>query len=96
MPGRTNHPAASERPSTRRARSGSTLATGLGILAAAVLGFGCEISPVVTAQEPPSGRFPDCERAAQSYCEHVVEAKAKDMESCVADHLYQCVSGSRR
>jgi hypothetical protein len=66
------------------------------VLATAVLGLGCEISPVVSAQEPPSGRFPDCERAAQSYCEFVIEAKARDMERCVADHLYQCIAGTHR
>lgn len=60
-----------------------------------LLAAGCEISPVVSAQEP-TGRYASCERASQDYCEHVVEAKAKEMEKCVADYTFQCLSGGAR
>lgn len=56
--------------------------------------LGCEISPVVTADESFLGPYHDCKQAAEDYCEHVVVAAARDMDTCVADHTFQCVSGS--
>jgi hypothetical protein len=65
------------------------------LIAAAALG--CELSPVVTVPaEPAGGRYADCDRAAQDYCEHVIEAKAKDMDACIAKYRFECVSTRAR
>jgi hypothetical protein len=58
-----------------------------------LLPLGCEISPVVTApSELPGVRYSDCDRAAQDYCEHAIEATASDMKGCVAEYRFKCVS----
>ncbi len=59
--------------------------------------LGCEISPVVTAPfDSPGTRYSDCERAAEEYCEHSIGAAARDMEACVAEHRFQCLSSKAR
>lgn len=56
--------------------------------------LGCTISPVVTTPDVPGSRYSDCERASQAYCEHVVDPRPSDRERCVAERVYQCVSGT--
>ena len=60
-----------------------------------LLALGCEISPVVTVPESPSPRYIDCELAARSYCEEVVHASSDDLDRCVAEQTFRCVSGRR-
>lgn len=62
------------------------------LLLLAPLAAGCEIAPVVTTPDPPSTRYVDCERAADDYCEHVVEPRDRDMDRCVAEYKYKCVA----
>jgi hypothetical protein len=62
---------------------------------AALTAVGCEISPIVSAPEPPDTLYDDCKRAARDYCEYVVQPRAGDMERCVATHAFECVSKSR-
>jgi hypothetical protein len=69
-----------------------------GLLALAVLsiglGLGCTIAPVVDVPETPSGRYGDCEHAAERYCEQVLGATGRDLQECVAARTFQCVSGA--
>jgi len=55
---------------------------------------GCEISPVVT---DPTQREPDpyhaCRRAARDYCKEVVQPSTAELDRCVADRAYRCLSG---
>ena len=48
---------------------------------------------VVTAPEVDTTLYDDCERAAQDYCELVIGASDDELESCVANYTFQCVSG---
>jgi hypothetical protein len=54
--------------------------------------IGCEISPVVSSPEPTGSRYSDCERAALAYCEDVIRARGTEMDACIAEHVYECVS----
>ncbi len=54
---------------------------------------GCSIAPVVSTQEP-SARYQDCERAARDYCEESVQASGSELDKCVAEARFKCVSGS--
>ena len=55
--------------------------------------LGCEFSPIVTAPlDVPGMRYSDCERAAEDYCEHSIKATARDMDACVAEHRFKCLS----
>ena len=59
--------------------------------------LGCEISPVVSAPlDTPGLRYSDCDRAAQDYCEHKINASARDMDACVAEYRFKCLSSSAR
>jgi hypothetical protein len=59
--------------------------------------LGCEISPVVSApSDLPGVRYSDCDRAAEDYCEHAIKAPASDMQSCVAENRFKCVSSGAR
>ena len=58
--------------------------------------IGCEISPVVSTPEPTGSRYSDCERAALAYCEDVIRARGAEMDACVAEHVYKCVSSGAR
>lgn len=59
--------------------------------------LGCEISPVVSApSDAPGVRYSDCDRAAEEYCEHKINASARDMEACVAEYRFKCLSSSAR
>jgi hypothetical protein len=60
-------------------------------LAAMAMTMGCEISPVVTS-ETPGTRYSDCDRAAEDYCEHALKASEREMDACVAEHRFKCVS----
>ena len=59
--------------------------------------LGCEISPVVSAPvDTPGARYSDCDRAAEDYCEHKIQASDREMDACVAEHRYKCLSSSKR
>lgn len=58
-----------------------------------LLALACTISPTVTVPESPGPRYFDCEHAARSYCEEVVRASGDDLEGCVAEQTFRCVSG---
>ncbi len=59
--------------------------------------LGCEISPVVTAPfDSPGMRYADCERAAEDYCEYSIKATARNMDACVAEHRFKCLSSSAK
>ena len=61
------------------------------------LALGCEISPVVTSpMDSPGMRYGDCERAAEEYCEHSIKASEREMEACVAEHRFKCLSSRAR
>jgi len=62
---------------------------------ASLLAMGCEIAPIVSTTEP-TVRYGDCERAAEGYCEHVVEAVGHDAEKCIAEYRFKCVAGSSK
>lgn len=64
------------------------------LVGAALLALGCEISPVVTAPAEPSGRYYDCERAAERYCERVEGESGDALDRCVAERTYDCLSGA--
>jgi hypothetical protein len=53
----------------------------------------CTISPVVTVPDSPTPRYTDCEHAARSYCEAVVRASGDELDRCVAEQAFRCVSG---
>ena len=62
---------------------------------AALTALGCEIAPVVT--NPNSGgRYSDCGRAAQDYCELVLKKAEEGMEACDAEYRFKCVSSGAR
>ena len=59
--------------------------------------LGCEISPVVSAPlDTPGTRYTDCERAAEEYCEDAMQTPSREMDACVAEYRYKCVSSSSR
>ena len=60
---------------------------------AGLVALGCEISPVVSAPlDQPGTRYRDCERAAEEYCEESIRPAARDIDACVAEHRFQCLS----
>ena len=65
------------------------------LVSLAVVGLGCEISPVVTDPAGPreSDRYSECRRASREYCREVVEPADEDMKRCVAEAVYNCVTG---
>jgi hypothetical protein len=59
--------------------------------------LGCEIAPVVsTPSDAPGVRYSDCDRAAEDYCEHTIKASADDMDACVAQYRFECLSSGAR
>ena len=67
------------------------------IVLAGLAASGCEISPVVSAPlESPGVRYSDCSRAATQYCEDAIEAPAREMDACIAEYRFKCVSSSGR
>jgi hypothetical protein len=62
-------------------------------VAAGCLVLGCTLSPVVTTPQLEATPYDDCERAAQEYCELVIGASDADLDSCVANYTFQCISG---
>jgi hypothetical protein len=66
------------------------------LLATALLALGCTISPVVSdPREESSDRYSDCRRAAKDYCREVVNTPSNEVDRCVADYAYRCISGAR-
>lgn len=64
------------------------------LLALCLPALGCEIAPVVSTPELPNTRYEDCRRAADDYCTYVVRPRVDEMQHCVAQHAYQCVSAA--
>ena len=65
------------------------------LITLAVALAGCEISPVVSepmSREPD--RYHSCRRAARDYCREVVQPPAAELDRCVADAAYRCLSGA--
>jgi hypothetical protein len=63
----------------------------------AVSGLACTVSPVIT--DPARGesdRYSDCRRAAKDYCRHVIDASESEMDRCVANSTFECLSGGER
>ena len=59
--------------------------------------LGCEISPVVSApSDTPGVRYSDCDRAAEDYCEHALDVSSREMDACVAEHRFKCLSSGAR
>lgn len=59
--------------------------------------LGCEISPVVTSpSDAPGVRYSDCDRAAEEYCEHSVKAPSREMDACVAESRFKCLSSGAK
>ena len=63
------------------------------VVAVGCLGLGCTINPVVSDTQVGIGYYDACERAAEDYCEYVIGAAESDLESCVANYTFQCLSG---
>ena len=66
----------------------------LGILAS-LFSVGCEISPIIRTTDE-AGRFGDCERAAEAYCEQVLRVDDREVGGCIAEYRYKCVAGNPR
>jgi len=58
-----------------------------------LVALGCEIAPIVSAPlDSPGTRYHDCDRAAEEYCEDSIKPAARDMDACVAEHRFKCLS----
>jgi hypothetical protein len=80
---------------TRGGRAFRSLRHLCGIAAVAgCLALGCTINPVVSDTQVGFPQYDVCEQAAANYCELVVKADDRDLESCVAKYAFQCVSGT--
>jgi hypothetical protein len=69
------------------------------VLLIALSGLACTVSPVITDPGSDGGsseRYSGCKRAAKDYCRHVVEADEDEMDRCVANSTFECLSGSGR
>ena len=69
------------------------------VLLIALSGLACTISPVIAdpgGNRDSSGRYSGCKRAAKDYCRHVIEADDDDMDKCVANSTFECLSGGGR
>ncbi len=69
------------------------------VLLLALTGLACRIAPVIT--EPTRGggggdRYHDCKRAAEDYCEYVLEASDEGMKKCVSEAVFDCITGNPR
>lgn len=63
------------------------------LLAAALLGVSCQLSPNIVADpDSGSGRYTDCRRAARDHCRHALGVSTEDMKACVARATYECTS----
>ena len=87
-------------PSTRGGFATRTRASDLlrllcgAAVVASSLALGCSLAPVVTDAQVGSTRYDDCEEAAQNYCEYVIRAPESELEGCVANYAFQCISGA--
>ena len=69
------------------------------VLLIALSGLACTISPVIAdpgRDRDGSGRYSGCKRAAKDYCRHVVEADDDEMDRCVANSTFECLSSGGR
>jgi hypothetical protein len=68
------------------------------VLLVSLLGFACQLSPVITVPEEPTGghHYDDCRQAARAYCRDVLEVSHAEMKHCVAKSTYECLSGGTR
>jgi len=65
------------------------------LLAFALLGVSCQLSPNIVAPDPSDGggRYADCRRAARDYCRQSLQVVDDEMKACVARATYECTSG---
>ncbi len=63
----------------------------------ALLALSCTISPVVTEPSLDGGRrdhYGACKRASKDYCREVLATAQDEMNKCVANFTYECLTGS--
>ena len=66
------------------------------LLLCTLLALGCQLSPVVTTPgDAGSSRYGDCRRASRDYCEHVLAVSADEKDKCVAERVFECLTGER-
>ncbi len=68
----------------------------LGLLFA-LLALSCTISPVVTEPSLDGGRgnhYDACKRASKDYCREVLATAQDEMNKCVANFTYECLTSS--
>ena len=58
--------------------------------------LGCEIAPIVSAPLDNGMRYSDCERAAEEYCELSIKATDREMDACIAEHRFKCLSSGAK
>jgi hypothetical protein len=47
--------------------------------------------------EMPGIRYSDCDRAAEAYCKDAIQPARGDMDACVSEYRFKCVSsGAKR
>ncbi len=66
-------------------------------LVLALLCLSCTISPVVTEPSLDGGRrdhYDACKRASKDYCREVLATAQDEMNKCVANFTYECLTGS--
>jgi len=68
------------------------------VLLIALSGLACTISPVIAdpGDRGSGDRYSGCRRAAKDYCRHVIEADDDDMDKCVANSTFECLSSGGR
>ena len=61
----------------------------------ALLGLSCTISPVLTEPSLNAGRdrYDACKRASKDYCREVLNTTPDEMDKCVANFTYECLTG---
>lgn len=61
------------------------------------LALGCQVSPVVTPpSEAGSSRYDDCRRASRDFCRHVLAVADDEQDKCVAERVFECLTGGSR
>ena len=66
------------------------------IAALAALMVGCTLSPVVTTPGAESDDFfHACRRASRDYCQDALDTPPSELDKCVAEATYACLSGVR-
>ena len=64
------------------------------LLAFALLGVSCQLSPNIVAEPMDGGgRYTDCRRAARDHCRHSLQVVEDELKACVARATFECTSG---